>query len=1182
MHPVEHYLATLSAIRRTGAATPETSYYSALETLLNEVGAKLKPKVRAISQLANTGAGSPDFGLYTASQFQRSKDDQPAKGQHPERGVIEVKGWNDDSFVTADTAQVSKYWQHYGLVLVTNYRDFVLVGRDEAGRPQRLETYRMSESETAFHGLLAHPRKAADDQGERMLEFLRRVLLCEAALTAPEDLAWFLASYAREARHRVEAAAALPALGGLRKAIEEALGMKFEGEKGDHFFQATFVQTLFYGVFSSWVLWCREQGADSARPFDWRNAAWTLHVPMVAGLFNQIATPQRLKPLGVDEVLDWAGAALNRVDRHVFFSKFEEEHAVQYFYEPFLQAYDPGLRKELGVWYTPPEIVQYQVERVDRVLREELDLADGLADDRVVILDPCCGTGAYLVETLKRIHRTLEEKGGSALTAQKLKKAAIERVFGFEILPAPFVIAHLQLGLMLRHLGAPLDHDSNQRAGVYLTNALTGWEPPKGETTMTADKAGKTVEESENVREVVSHALENMPELLEELLAAREVKRDRKILVIIGNPPYNAFAGTSPEEEGGLVDAYKEGLTTPVKQGGWGIRKFNLDDLYVRFFRIAERRIAKSGKGVVCYISNYSWTSEPSFVALRKQLLQSFDKFWIENMHGNRKISEYAPDGRTSETVFAIPGFSPGIQQGVVISLWVRRDGHTDEGRKLAKVLYRDDIDAARAAERRQQLLASLKLKNPDRKYETATPEPANRFSFRPSKVKGDYRKWPSVLALSKMPPSNGLMEKRGGTLIDTDRDALDNRMRAYFNSTLDWQSVMPMLGNLGRNAARYDAKRTRERLLQEEHFDGARIMRYSIRPFDSQWCYYSGVRPLWNESRPSYYAQCWEGNSFFVTRPTGVANPEGVPVCFVSNLGDNDYQRGHSYYFPIRLRDCADNGNGKNHHQQAVFEEMTAYHSTRANLSDTSRKYLRELGIDNPDADAETAGLIWMHALAIGYSPAYLAENADGIRQDWPRIPLPASRGALLESAALGSRVAALLDTEEPVDGVTRGKPDPRLKPLGTIRRIGGGTLNPGTGELDVTAGWGHAGRDGVCMPGRGKVEERKTKDAQQEACFGAETLDIYLNDTAFWENVPRTVWDYTIGGYQVIKKWLSYREKAMLGRGLTMEEADYVTEMIRRIAALIALGSNLDQNYRAVTADTWAWPDGQSIGSV
>src|SRR5260370_40136215 len=152
---------------------------------------------------------------------------------------------------------------------------------------------------------------------------------------------------------------------------------------------------------------------------------------MIRALSAQVDTPGRLGRLGLVEVLDWPGAALNRVDGASFFGKFEEGHAVQYFYEPFLEAFDPELRKELGVWYTPTEVVQYMVARVDTVLREELEIADGLADPRVYVLDPCCGTGAYLVEVLRHINRTLRGKGADALTSYAVKRAAMERVSGF-------------------------------------------------------------------------------------------------------------------------------------------------------------------------------------------------------------------------------------------------------------------------------------------------------------------------------------------------------------------------------------------------------------------------------------------------------------------------------------------------------------------------------------------------------------------------------------------------------------------------------------------------------------------------------------------------------------------------------------------------------------------------------
>ena len=170
----------------------------------------------------------------------------------------------------------------------------------------------------------------------------------------------------------------LAALATVRTALEEALGLKFEGEKGEHFFRSSLVQTLFYGVFSAWVLWAKQNPPTSKARFDWYTTARYLRVPMISKLFHLVADPQELEALKLTEVLDWATMVLNRVDRRSFFDKFQESHAVQYFYEPFLEAFDPELRKELGVWYTPPEIVKYMVERVDTVLREELNLPDGL------------------------------------------------------------------------------------------------------------------------------------------------------------------------------------------------------------------------------------------------------------------------------------------------------------------------------------------------------------------------------------------------------------------------------------------------------------------------------------------------------------------------------------------------------------------------------------------------------------------------------------------------------------------------------------------------------------------------------------------------------------------------------------------------------------------------------------
>ena len=168
------------------------------KTLFNEIGKKLKPRVRCVAQLRNTGAGEPDFGLYTANQFQRASDTPPMEGQPPERGVIECKPWNDDSFARSEGVQVSKYWKKYGLVLVTNYRDFVLIGRDERDGPFGSNLFVWLRARMPSAGCSPSLSKAAQQHGERCVECLQRTMLHAAPLTDPQELAWFLASFAKK------------------------------------------------------------------------------------------------------------------------------------------------------------------------------------------------------------------------------------------------------------------------------------------------------------------------------------------------------------------------------------------------------------------------------------------------------------------------------------------------------------------------------------------------------------------------------------------------------------------------------------------------------------------------------------------------------------------------------------------------------------------------------------------------------------------------------------------------------------------------------------------------------------------------------------------------------------------------------------------------------------------------
>lgn len=1140
---VEAYLGRMAEIRAAGGATGETSYYGAFENLLNAVGKGLRPRVVANGQLRNQGAGHPDFGLYTAEQC-RGGAPLPGQGAGPERGVVEVKPLADETWATADTAQVSRYWQRYRLVLVTNYRAFLLVGVDGAGRPVRLEAFSLAASDAAFWRACASPRRTAQEQGGPFVEYLRRMLAHLAPLARPADLAWLLASYARDALARVERAD-VPALATVRGGLEQALGLRFEGERGEHFFRSTLVQTLFYGVFSAWVQWSREHPPASGARFDWRTAGWSLHVPMVRNLFAQVATPTQLGPLGLVEVLDWTGAALGRVDRAAFFADFDAGRAVQYFYEPFLAAFDPDLRKQLGVWYTPPEIVRYMVARVDAVLRAELGVADGLADPRVVVLDPCCGTGSFLVETLGLIAARLRERGGDALSAQDLKRAATGRVFGFEIMPAPFVIAHWQVGTLLAAAGAPLAAGGDERAAVYLTNALTGWRPPRGPRQRLL-----------------------LPELEPERDAAERVKREAPILVVIGNPPYNAFAGTSPDEEEGLVEPYKRGL-----QRDWGIRKFNLDELYVRFLRVAERRIVeRSGRGVICFVSSYSYLSDPSFVVVRRHLLEGFDAIWIDSLNGDsRETGKTTPDGEPDPSAFSTEYNREGIRLGTAIGLFVRRGLPEAVG---PSVRYRD----LWGVRKREELERSLEHAPFDGQYRASTPGERNRFNLRPQEASTAYAEWPSLRDLAQAEPFSGLSEKRKGALIDADRTALEERMRRYLDPALSFDTVRASGAGPVGEAGRFAPEKARAHIMAREPFDSVRVRRYAMLPLDQRWAYHTNIRPIWNEPRPELAAQVRDGNLFIVSRMAGRRPDEGLPVVPTRALANHHLLDPNAHAIPVRLHRA---GSSHGH----LFEAPRA---EGANLSPSARSWLAAIGWPDPDADPDAGAAPWLHALAVCCAPAWLEENRAAVLGGWPRVPLPADAAALRASAALGRRLAALLDPDAAVPGVTAGPPEPPFGILGSIARLGGGAL--GAAELAVTAGWGHGGGGRPVMPGQGRLTERDAYAPEELAAIaraaaarGEATdalaarlgppVDVWLNDAAFWRTVPGAVWSFTIGGYQVLKKWLSYRERGVLGRALKVEEAREVTAIVRRLAALVVMGPELDASYRAVRDGCYPW---------
>lgn len=1155
----------------SGAGVPETSYYPALSNLLNKVGDELKPKVSCVINPKNQGAGIPDGGLFTPDQLSPNQGIQIAQGPIPTRGALEVKGAGEEIDKIISGTQISKYLSRYKQVLVTNLREFALVREDPSGQPVKLETYEIAATEADFWKAAGDPSRLAADHGQRVEDYLKRVMLYAAPLAEPKDVAWFLASYAQEARKRIEGATNIPDLSSLRSALEGALGIEFQGEEGEALFRSTLVQTLFYGVFSAWVLWCNSSSRSGSSEFDWRTAQHHLRVPIISTLFSQIATSRNLRKLGLDELLDWTTEALNRVDQGAFFTRFKTDEAVQYFYEPFLEAYDPELRKRYGVWYTPQEIVHYMVERVDTALREELGIEEGLAADNVYVLDPAAGTGSYVLEVLKRIQKTLNSQGQGALTAHRMKKAAQERVFGFEVLPAPFVVSHLQIGLMLQNLGVALGEHSDERAAVYLTNSLTGWEPMRGAKVQLP-----------------------FPEFEQERDAAQEVKQEKPILVILGNPPYDAFAGVSPDEEEGLVEPYKEGLFSE-----YGIRRPNLDDLYVRFLRLAERRIAEGepGKGVVCYISNFSYLSGASFPVMRKHLLGSFDRIWIDSLNGDsRETGKKTPWGTPDPSIFSTSQNKAGIRVGTAVSLFVRNAEEKGKGEHAGSLDREQTIRYRQfwGTNKRQELLDSLNSSDFDSQYDFASPRKENRYSLRPSNAGADYLSWPNPKELSKVGQFNGPIERRGQAFISIERESLASRVSAYLDKSVSDSQVESIYSSLMMTGNRIVGPDARKKVQSRFSYEDAKIVRYPFKPLDMRYCYLENLRPVFSEPSPQLLDQRFPGNEFFVTRDAADKAREGPPFYFSPLVCDYHSLSGEARHFPKYVLDPPKLKHADGQHELSEDIEREEEHSEQkpvANLSPRARDYLSSLGMPNPDSDEQSASSIWTHALAIGFSPQYLEENSDGVRDDWPRIPLPDSQTTLSSSAALGREIAGLLDVDSRVSDAKVAPLLSELKDIAVVSKVGGGNLNPNDGELEVRAGWGYKTRKNVVMPAGGQRNKRNYTHDEMKAVndiaaslalseteilnlLGDETYDVYLNDATYLCNVPANVWDYMLGGYQVLKKWLSYREYDVLGRQLEVSEIEEAVSIARRTAALVSLQSALNANYETVKASLYTWP--------
>ena len=654
-----HYLTRLGADLKAGNATEHT-HRPALQTLL-ESGI---PGIKATNEPRRIACGSPDYVV--------TRGDIPL-------GYIEAKDIGVALDVVQDDEQLKRYRASLRNLILTDYLEFRLYRNGEL-----VQTAKLAQLQKGAGKTLAF-KKTSDGATAVAALFEAFLNSDQPTIATPRELAQRMARMAQVIRGLIANAFAQ------ESDTATELHNQFDAFKqvllGDDLTPAQFAdmyaQTICYGLFAAR---CNHAGG----PFTRLAAANELPKtnPFLRKLFQNIAG------FNLDERIAWAvddlADLLAKADMGAILSDFgkatRQEDPVVHFYETFLAAYDPRMREARGVYYTPEPVVSYIVRSVDAILQRDFGLADGLADHskvtltrpvaglvkkgskavaatetfqahRVQILDPATGTGTFLYSVIQQIRDRFS--GNAGLWPAYVAEHLLPRIYGFELLMAPYAVAHMKLGLLLKDSGYEIGGEAarEERLRVYLTNTL--------------EKA---------------HELTGMPLftqwLAEEAHRAGEVKQSAPIMVVLGNPPYSGHSAN----KGDWMQALMRGQDSSTGRktanyfecDGAPLGERNpkwLNDDYVKFMRFAQWRIEQTGYGVLAFVTNHGFLDNPTFRGMRQSLMQTFDDIYLLDLHGNTKKKEKSPDGGKDDNVF-------DIQQGVAISLFVKRQPTALGGKK--------------------------------------------------------------------------------------------------------------------------------------------------------------------------------------------------------------------------------------------------------------------------------------------------------------------------------------------------------------------------------------------------------------------------------------------------------------------------------------------------------------------
>ena len=935
-----------------------------------------------------------------------------------------------------------------------------------------------------------------------------------------KTLALVLAGLAKSIRSRVNAVLALESDKGHLRQLHKAFKDNLIADLSDDGFADMFAQTITYGLFTARA--SRTSGAlvadnladmvPSTNPFLKELLADFLSA---AGRDRQKKKRVDFDELGINEVV----TTLRDVPMDAVLRAFNKDKPgddpVIHFYEDFLKAYDKKMRAKRGVFYTPGPVVHFIVRSVDEILKTEFGIEDGLASTItwgeflarqpvpaslplplgegrgegspaqrapltlpkfctpqtpfVQILDPATGTGTFIVEVISQVHAHMLAKWRKQGLVTKtqwqplwqdyVKHNLLPRLYAFELMMAPYAIAHMKIGLKLAETGYTFP-DDGPRVNVFLTNAL---EP--------------------------AHELEPQFEAMAPMLAnearqANLVKEKLATTVVLGNPPYSVSTSNKGDWIVGLCADYKKDLNEKNIQP--------LSDDYVKFIRLGQHVIDRTGAGVLGYIINNSFIDGIIHRRMRQHLMSSFSSMIILDLHGSTKKNETTPDGQKDENVF-------DIMQGVDINLFVKPSS------LQTPVVQHRSLQGLRSSK-----YAEL-LENPlSKMLWTAIAPAAPDYSLIPrnSDLAGEYGCGVAIDTLFKV-SSSGIKSHRDDLVTDIDASKLAQRIKQFFDTTLQDKQIAELLDlkespNWSMRAARIGK------------FSKSQIKSISYRPYDTRHIYYDSA--LIDRDRRAVMQHMLANNTALVgLRQSRSGEQE---TFFVSTtLVNKDYVSllDTCTVFPLWLGDGQ--GRSSNLVPRTALVFQSALGAGAVDLSDQS----------SPEK-------IFHYLYAVLHSPAYRQRYAAFLRTDFPRIPIPGSLAVFNALAALGVQLVQWHLLEHP-DAI----------------------------KIEATC----ARKQGAAAFFGNDFEPKKVAEKGKEL---AEPLGdvgkVYINATSGFENVHQSVWQHTIGGYQVLHKWLDDRRKAK--RSLSLDD---ITHWLRIYASLEATQKLMLQVDEAIVANG-GWP--------